>query len=209
MLTNLSYPVSGVSPITVGGTGTSIKIFPAVPSSLPVNAGQPSAVGQFVNGPAALLIPANGSYEGQAFEVQASGSITFGASTSPTVNFGLFNGTSLTVANDGTAIVTLTSAIAGSASHTLPFEVRIRLQGDSVSGIVQIGTVEAYMNSVTMGSTTNTKLTGISFLSGASTGQNPIFNGNSAPAALSLIFGIGFTLSDAGNSASLMQYAIV
>lgn len=209
MLTNLSYPINGLSPLIVGGTGTSIKIFPAVAASLPVNSAQPSVPGQLVGGPAALLIPANGSYEGQAFEVQASGSITCGASTSPTVNFGLYNGTSLTVGSDGTALVTLTSAIAASASHTLPFEVRIRLQGDSVSGIVQVGTVEAYMNSVTMGATTNTKLTGISFLSGASTGQNPIFNGNAAPAALSLIFGIGFTLSDAGNSASLMQYAIV
>ena len=48
---NQAYPVSGVSPLIVGGTGTAIKVFPAVSASLPVNPAQPLPPGQLVGGP--------------------------------------------------------------------------------------------------------------------------------------------------------------
>lgn len=191
--------VSGLIPSAVGGLGTTAKIFPALGKQQPAGT---------VSFPLTLLIPNNGQFEMEAFEVQASGNVTFGSTANPTINFVLQNGSSLTVGSN-TTICTLTAALAGTVSSTFPFEVRVRLQGDSKSGIVQVGTVEAYMNNATMDATTNTKLTGISFLANASTGQNPALNGNSPAAyALSLVFGLTFGVSDANNAANLAQFAI-
>lgn len=191
--------VSGLLPANIGGTGTVAKIFPALSKQVP-NAGASSL-------PLTLLIPPNGAFEGEEFTVQASGNVTFGSTASPTINFLLQNGSSLTAASN-TTIVTLAAAKAGTTSSTFPFSVRIRLQGDSKSGIVQVTYVEAFMDNATLGTTTNTALTGINFLSGASTGQNPVNDGNTLPVALSLVFGLTFGVSDAANAANLMQFSI-
>lgn len=208
MLANQAYPVSGVSPLIVGGTGTTGKIFPAVAASLPVNAAQPLPPGQIVGGPAAMLIPANGAYEGQPFEVVISGTVTTGTTASPTINFVLQNGSSLT-ATSNTTMATLTAPFAASISTSYDFNLIVLLQGDSKTGkVVANPSLSACQINGANEALTLTALTGISFLTNASTGQNPIFNGNSSSPALSLVCGVTFGVSDAANSASLMSFFI-
>lgn len=208
MLANQAYPVSGVSPLIVGGTGTTGKIFPAVAASLPVNAAQPIVPGQIVGGPAAMLIPSNGSYEGQPFEVIISGTVTTGTTTTPTINFILQNGSSLT-AGSNTTIATLTAPFSASISTSYDFNLIVLLQGDSKTGkVVANPSLSACQINGANEALTLTALTGINFLTNASTGQNPIFNGNSSSPALSLVCGVTFGVSDAANSASLMSFFI-
>lgn len=208
MFINLSYPINGLSPIKVGGTGTTAKIFPAVAASVPVNAAQPVVPGQLVGGPAALLIPANGSYEGQLFSVNISGTIVTGTTISPTINLVIQSGSSLTAASN-TTVATFTAAFAAAVSTKYNFSLSLTLSGDSASGLVCASPKlsEAQINGADQ-ALTLTNLTGVSFLSGAATGQNPIFNGNSAPVAISLVCGVTFGVSDAANSASLMAFNI-
>jgi len=208
MIPNRSYPINGVSPLIVGGTGTAIKIFPAVSASLPANPAQPIAPGQLVGGPASLVIPADGSYEGQSFSVVMAGSVTFGATASPTLNLVIQSGSSLTGASN-TTIATLTAVFAATISTTINYSVVLRLSGDSGSGRLNASPLlsKAQING-TDEPMTFTALTGISFLKNASTGQNPIFNGNSSPNAVQLVCGVTFGVSDAANSASLMEFDI-
>lgn len=205
---NMAYPVSGVSPVIVGGTGTATKIFPAAAASLPVNASQPVVPGQLVGGPAAMLIPANGSYEGQPFSLQMSGTVTVGTTASPTINFVIQNGSSLT-ASSNTTIATLTAAFSATISTSYDFNVILTLQGDSKTGkLVASPALSAAQINGANEALTLTALSGISFLANASTGQNPIFQGNASPIALSLVCGVTFGVSDAANSASLMSFMI-
>src|ERR1700722_14276724 len=96
------------TPSIVGGTPTTEQIFPAL---VYPNAGL-NSVAVSVPGPLSLAIPANGAYEGQRFSIFASGKVTLGATSSPTLLWKLYNGTSMTAASDGTALLTM-SALTG------------------------------------------------------------------------------------------------
>jgi hypothetical protein len=183
--------VSGYSPALVGGTGTTFKIFPSLLGPGFNNGG--ASLSPTTGTPAAILnVPGAGVYEGRQFEVNASGYI-YAHGTSPTINFGLYNGTSLTVGSDGTAISTLASAQSLTTAATYPFAYNAILQGDSVSGVVQVVNAKFVCNGVgAIASLTNTALTGVNFLT-------------SSP-ALNLVFGIEFTVSDALNKAALMEF---
>ena len=207
---NQAYPVSGVSPLIIGGTGTAIKVFPAVSASLPVNPAQPLPPGQLVGGPAAMLIPANGAYEGQPFCLIMSGTVTVGGTASPTINFVIQNGSSLT-GSSNTTMATLTAPFAATISTSYDFNVIVTLQGDSLTGkVVASPSLSAAQINGANQALTLTALTGISFLSAASTGQNPAVHKGNSPggAALSLVCGVTFGVSDAANSASLMSFFI-
>lgn len=200
MYAAISSGVSGLSPSTVGGLGTTAKIFPALGKQQPAGT---------VSLPLTILVPNNGAFEGQQFDVGASGNLTLGSTSSPTINFLLQNGSSLTYSSN-TTICTLASALTGlTVSDSYPFSFKATLQGDSLSGIVQVVYASMFIDGATAGTITSTSLTGISFLTNASTGQNPALVGNSPAAqALSLVFGITFGVTDAKNAANLMQFAI-
>lgn len=173
--------IIGLNPSKVGGTGTSIKIFPSL---IPPTFGAAS-----VN-PASLSVAGNGALEGKAFTVRASGNL-FVHGAYPTVNFTLQSGTSLTASSNVT-VATLASAQSLTTAATYPFSFKADLQGDSASGIVQVVSAVISCNGVS-GTVTATDLTGVSFL-----GPN---------AALNLVFGVTFGVSDGLNAASLMQFS--
>lgn len=139
--------------------------------------------------PASLAVPV--SANGQIITVRASGNL-FVHGTSPTVNLVLQNGSSLTAASN-TTVSTGTSAQALTTGATYPFAAVIDLQGDQTSGIVQVVNAKFVVDGISV-ALTNTSLTGVSF------------NGSSA--ALNLVVGITFGVSDALNTASLQEFVL-
>jgi len=184
--------ISGISPVTVGGTGTTAKIFPSLLSSTAA---------------ASLVIPASGEYEGREIVIRAAGKL-YVHGTTPTINFVLQSGTSLTAASN-TTVATLAAAASLTTAHTYPFAFQAVLQGDSTSGIVQVVEADFACNGAvqTVEGTgiTATSLTGINFLAGGPTGIVLAGNGNGG-AAINLVFGLTWAVSDAANTASLDQF---
>lgn len=192
--------VSGLAPSKVGGTGTNPMIFPGL-----MGAGfQVASIA-----PAAIIVPNNGVFEGQLINIVAAGKV-FVHGTSPTLNFVLQNGTSLTAASN-TTMATLSAAQALVTAATYPFCVEVGIQGDSTSGIVQVVYASATINGVAYELSANgrvdspkitqTSLTGISFLPTQPTATQP--DPIQPNQALSLVFGLTFGVSDALNAASL------
>jgi hypothetical protein len=190
----LKFATAGINPAQPSVVGpinsTTMQIFPAVGLGLGFQVA-PTA-------PAQLFVPANGAMNGVPFSVHASGNV-FVHGSSPTINFALYNGTSLTAASNGTAISTLTSAQSLTTAATYPFSYQATLQGDSTSGVVQVIGATFYCNGVS-GTLTNTDLTGITF--GGPAFPAPAGGG----AALSLCLGIKFGVGDALDTASLMSF---
>lgn len=191
----------GVSPYTpslVGGTGTTAKIFPsllgtgfgtggnaltAAPSSTfltpPVVPASTPAATCFIRG--------TGEFEQQQIDVKASG-VVFIHGTSPTVNFLFQQGTSFT-SGSNTTMATLASAQSLTTNASYPFYFKCTLQGDSISGVLQIQNATFSCNGVS-GSLTLTDLTGI----------------NLTTTGYSFVFGITFGVSDSTNKAALSQW---
>lgn len=179
--------VSGSFPSTIGVPGTTSTAFQVFPALLgPGFQVAPTEA-------AVLTVPANGVYEGQPMTVHAAGNIHVHGTT-PTINFALYSGNSLTPANEivTTPISTLASAQSLTTGATYPWSYVATLQGDSGSGVVQVQTANFTCNGVS-GSLTNTDLTGVSFIAGG------------AP-ALQLCFAMKFVVGDALNVANLMSF---
>ena len=122
-----------LNPSIIGGTSVAVQIFPAL---VYPNAGL-NSVAVSTPGPLSLPIPVNGQYEMQDFVVKAAGKV-FVLGTTPTLLMSLYNGTSMTAANDGTPLLTM-SALSGSqlvTNHYYPWYLEGKFQGDSSSGIL-------------------------------------------------------------------------
>src|SRR5450631_3718638 len=132
------------TPSTVGGTGTVAKVFPAL---VYPNAGL-NSVAVSIPGPLSLAIKADGSYEQQRFNVTASGKI-FVLGTSPTLLWSLYNGTSMTAASDGTALLTMSALTGLTTNKTYPWTWESVFQGDSGSGILQAVSSTLWVNNAT------------------------------------------------------------
>lgn len=174
----------------VGGTGSTsaAKVFPLYNNS---------AVA------AILPVPGSGRLEGQQFIVRAGGNL-YVHGTSPTINFLLQSGNSLTSGNN-TTIATLASAQNLAAGAAYPWALEVRLQGDSTSGIVQVCSASFVCNGVS-GTVTGTDLTGINLAS-----QVALTNGlptTSDEPAIQLVAGIIFGVSEAANYANLNQFIL-
>lgn len=185
----------------IGGTGTVTKIFPALVFP---NAGL-NSVTVSTPGPCSLPVPANGQFEGRRFIVKAGGRI-FIHGTSPTLNWFMYNGTSMTAANDGTALVTTASALSGlTTNKTYPWTWETVFQGDSTSGILQAVSSVLWVNNATGGTITLTGIaSGVNFLANGPTGLVP--SGYAVANAMNLIIGIQFTVSDALNAGYMNQF---
>jgi hypothetical protein len=180
--------VNGYNPSLVGGTGSgTAKIFPSLLGTGFDNGGgilpQPAGVTA-----AQCIIPAGGTYEQQIIDVFAAGYV-FIHGASPTINPVFQQGSSLTPGSN-TTMATLTSAQSLTTAATYPWAFKAQLQGDSVSGILQIMNATFYCNGVS-GTLTLTDLTGVDFL----TTNYPF------------VVGITFGVSDALNKAALSQFA--
>jgi len=188
--------VRGFQPSLVGGTGTTAKIFPSLLGTGFNNGGgilpQPAGVV-----PAALIIPGSSIYEGKPITVKASGTL-FMHGASPTVNLTLYNGVSMTPGSNTVCLVGASALSSLTTATQYPFALQVTLQGDSISGIVQLYNATSFFNGTTLGTITLTNLTGVSFVAGTSA--------KTTTAALSLVIGATFGVSDALNECQLMQF---
>ena len=187
-----NYSINGANPSTVGGTGTAIKYFPNLPGpSINVNNTTPSAT----SAAGQLLVPGNNQLNGQPFTVLASGNILAGSGGgSTTITVAIY-------ANTGTvASPTYTTLGTGAFSAEVldnvayPFSIKLDMEGDTLSGIVQ-GTQQVLIDNVVETSTAalTHALTGINFAT------NPPFG---------LVCGVTFGTSESGNSANLYRFSI-
>jgi len=181
--------VNGYNPSTVGGTGTSTKIFPnllANATGLPASfTGSP--VPTLPPAGAQIVIPGTGQYEQQQIVVTAGGYV-YVHGTSPTLNFLLQSGTSLT-SGSNTTIATLASAQSLTTASYYPWSLSVKLQGDAKSGVVQVFSGTFVCNGVS-GSLTLTNLTGQ----------------NLTTTNINLVIGVTFGVSDALNFGALSQF---
>lgn len=133
-----SAQLSGASPVSVGGLGTGVLIFPSLLGTS-FNNGNSQTTS---NGPAQVIARAPQS-EGQQFEIKGSGNI-FVHGTSPTVVISLYKGKSLTAASD--TLIATCSAQAVATATTVPYAFAIKGQGDANSGLIQFGSATLLLN---------------------------------------------------------------
>lgn len=187
-----SAGVNAYNPASVGGTGTTAKIFPnllANATGLPAGFGSGSPVPTAPLAPSFVQIPGTGQYEQQLISVRAAGYL-FVHGTSPTINFLFQQGTSLT-SGSNTTMATLASAQSLTTNANYPWFFKADLQGDSVSGVLQIANGVFSCNGVS-GSLTLTDLTGV----------------NLTTTNYQFVIGITFGVSDATNKAFLSQFTL-
>jgi hypothetical protein len=186
--------VSAFTPSLIGGTGTTTKIFPSLLGSgfgtganaLTSQASKtlptvPTPVGAAA---ASVLIRGTGEYEQQVISITAGGFV-FVHGTTPTVNFVLQQGTSLTAASN-TTVATLASVQTLTTNATYPWALKLSAQADAISGIMQFFAATISCNGVS-GTVTLTDLTGV----------------NLTTTGLSFVLGVTFGVSDGANVAGL------
>jgi len=194
MITVTSLPVNGASPSKVGGLGATCKIFPSPLQNPP---------GTNVAG--VLYIPNNGQFEGRPFKVRYGGNV-YVHGTSPTLNFLLQKGTSLTYSSN-TTVLTLASAVSLVTQAYYPFYGEATFQGDSDSGLVSLVDSKFYVDNTSGSTETYSALSSISFTAGGTAGvQGPGYPASNY--ALALVFGVTFAVTDALNVGKLMLFDV-
>ena len=186
-----NYSINGAVFSTVGGTGTAIKYFPNQPGpSIGVANTTPSAT----SAAGQLLVPGSNRLNGQPFSVLAAGDITAGSgggSTTITVaiyaNTGTVSSPTYTTLGTGAFSAEVVDGVA------YPFNIELKMQGSTLSGIVQ-GSQTVYIDNVSEASGALTHaLTGINFAS------EPPFG---------LVCGVTFGTSESGNTANLYRFSV-
>lgn len=201
-----SYHVNGAVGVSVGGTGTAIKYFADIPGPAGWLSGNASVNTEIIsnsgsgqtpsatNNAGGLLVPGNSELNGQAFRAVAAGNILFGSgevSTTGKVGMYLSNvAAGVTPAYQTLIELTLTSQAQDSVYY--PWLLQVKMEGDTLSGILQLNKSGAINGTQTQG-TQVTALTGISFAS------DPAFT---------LVVGVTFGATDAGNLANMYQFQI-
>jgi len=202
-ITNLL--INGANPVSVGGTGTAIKYFPAVP-------GASIGVASPKNG--ILFIPGNGEANSQRMSVRSAGNFTIGTPgvgvASPAVTIALYPVTfpnqSAAVANSNpssgltstavigsTAIISQTFAAASDIAGYYPWTFSVELQGDTLSGLVQGVTGNISIDGIA-GTYTPALVTGLTLIN------------FSNPAPFGLVVGVTFSVSDPQALANMYQF---
>lgn len=203
------YTVPGINAfnsISVGGTGTSELMFPA-PAANFTSGVAPVAY------PAILPIPANGQFEQQRFTVIVSGKVTLGSTSSPTLLWKMYSGTSMTASSNGTALLTSATLSGLTVSKTYPWAWISDFQGDSTSGILQAISSTLWVNNATSGAVT---LTGVASglnltqfgpvnISGPGYTQTNLYSTNALNLCVSFTFGV----SSATNKCFISQFGLV
>lgn len=191
---------------TVGGTATTEQMFPAVAANF-TSGVAPVAY------PCILPIPANGQFEQQQFTVFASGKVTIGSTSSPTLLWKMYSGTSMTASSNGTAILTMSALSGLTVSKTYPWALKADFQGDTTSGILQAISASLWVNNATAGTIT---LTGVASglnltaygpinLAGPGYTQTSLYSTNALNLCMSMTFGV----SSASNKCFLSQFGVV
>ena len=190
-----------LNPSIVGGVSVAEQVFPAL---VYPNAGL-NSVAVSTPGPLSLAIPVNGQYEMQRFTVKASGKY-FVKGTSPTSIWKLWNGTSMTTSNDGTALLSMSALTGITTNHYYPWSWIAEFQGDSSSGILQAISSTLWVNNATAGTIT---LTGIaSGLNLVANGPTGVIGSGYGSAGLNLIMSFQQTVADAANKCYCSQFCV-
>ena len=202
----LQYTAPGINAfnsVSVGGTGTSELMFPAVANNFT------SGVAPIAY-PAILPIPANGQFEQQEFTVTASGKV-FVLGTSPTLLWKMYNGTSMTAGSNGTALLTMSALTGLTTNKTYPWCWKSTFQGDWTSGILQVLSSTLWVDNATAGTITLTGATGINFQAyGPVNLSGPGYTQTNQYATNALNLCISFTngVSNASNKCYLSQFGV-
>jgi|SRR5579859_458107 len=195
----LDFGVNGQFGSKVGGLGTSVKYFPRPlgPSIgvAPATPSSTSAVG-------ALFLPAQNVFNGQQFNVAASGS--FGSDSgdpSGTVTVQLYAVTGSLSSPTYTSIATTGAMTPFYAIQ--PWGINAELVGASVNGAngLLIGAYQGFLRGSVVAPTTVTSIvTGLDFNAG-----NPALQQG---AVLGFVIGATFGTSDATNTATLNEFTV-
>jgi len=178
----------------------------------------PAVANNFTSGvapvayPAILPIPANGQFEQQQFAVYAAGKVTLGSTSSPTLLWKMYSGSSMTPGSNGTALLTMSALSGLTVSKTYPWVWQSVFQGDSTSGILQAVSSTLWVNNATAGSIT---LTGVASglnltaygpvnISGPGYTQTSLYSTNALNLCISFTFGV----SSATNKCFLSQFGV-
>jgi hypothetical protein len=196
--------INAFNAVSVGGTPTSEQMFPSVINNFT------SAVNPGTAFPAIVGLPANGQFEMQRFTVKASGKVTLGSTSSPTLIWKLYNGTSMTASSNGTALLTMSALTGLTVSKTYPWSLIADFQGDSTSGILQAINATIWVDNATAGTITLTGIaSGLNFqtygpvnLSGPGYTQTNAYSTNALNLCLSCTFGV----ASATNKCFLSQF---
>jgi hypothetical protein len=181
-----SAGVNYANPSTIGGTGSGVKIFPAL-----------------ILTTTAAILQILEQQQGQIVTLNAAGNVHLHG-TSPTLIPTLQSGSSLTSTNNTTVSALTSAQLFASTGATYPWALTVKLQGDNASGVVQVISASWSCNGTTSTSFTNTSLTGVTF-SGTSAGD-----GFSNPEkGVTLCLGLNFGVSDSANAANLYQFELV
>lgn len=196
-ITNLL--INGISGVSVGGSGTTLKIFPQAP-------GASIGVASTKNG--YLYCPDSNKVNNQRLSVRATGNFTIGSGTasSPNVTVGLYLATfagnnpagAVTIGGQTTAPYAGATAIVsqtfnGSSDLLVtgyPFAINVDLQGDNTSGVLQAMSGNIAIDGVA----------GTFTASAAGTGINM-----NSPVPFALVVGVTFSVSDTAALANLYQ----
>lgn len=195
----LDFQVSGAFPSKVGGTLTTVKYFPRpLGPSIGVAPSTPSSTSAV----GALLLPAANVFQGQQFNVIASG--FYGSDTgdpSGTVTVQLYGVTGSLASPTYTSIAT-TGAITPFYANE-PWGISAELIGASNNGAngLLLGSYESFLRGSVVAPTTVTNIiAGLDFNAG-----NPAL---AQGAVLGFVVGVTFGTSDASNKASLTEFTI-
>ena len=207
--------INGLSPVVVGGTGVSLKLFPSVPNApaFPIVAGGAPTSIAAKNG--YVFVPGNGAANAQRLSVRASGNFTVGGDVaSPAFTIGLYAATF--VGSVGTVISTpILSATAAGSTDTGGFTTYYpwSLNADLIAdGVTAQG--NQLVNSAVPGSGLATLISGSVQIDGANTnataglisGLTGINMGASIP--FGLVVGVTYGSSGSGNLAAMYQFDI-
>lgn len=190
---------SGVSPFapsSVGGTSTSEQMFPAPSANFTSSTLSTTT-------PMQLTIPNSGQYEQQRIVVNASGKVTLGSTSSPTLLWKMYSGKSLTASSNGTAVLTMSALTGLTVSKTYPWTWQSIFQGDSTSGILQAISSTLWVDNATAGTIT---LTGIASGVNFGGGVGIITSGYSSNYALNFVLSFTFGVSSATNICYCSQF---
>jgi len=193
--------INGANPVTVGGTGTSVKYFPAVPGA---------SIGAASNSYGFIFVPGANRANGQRVSVLATGSFQCPAAdaTSPAVTIGLYaafnlqpgqvnpsnqkTSSSLSPALSISTLASYQEPAATPGVVAVPWTLRANLNADNDSELLQ----GDYSIQIDNGSVQ----------SGAITSVAGVLMSQDIP--IGLLIGVTFSQSGSGNTAKMYQFGL-
>lgn len=202
--------INGLNPVTIGGTGTALKIFPYVPGA---------SIGTTSPKNGVLFVPGNGEANGQRMSIRATGNVTVvGDATSPTITIGLYPVTFSGALGNLVGVVGSTAlasaAFAGTENAAIsPWAISVDLSADGIAQQLPNSPVPPQTGGSGLGQVLSAAIV-MDGINGVISPSAPsVFNGAAgaainmnAPIPFGLAVGVTFSISSSGNSASLFQF---